>query len=119
MSTTHSQVTVQGPEIPRRVVISAWAVPVMVLGQFSFFAAIPVAVIVVAVLRRVRTRATRWWAIALGALYATPLAIWALRPDRAPSLSKDMSPAFVVLIVAAAIGVIVSAHRTRTRTALS
>jgi len=26
--------------VPRKVVISAWVVPVMALGQFSFFAAI-------------------------------------------------------------------------------
>jgi hypothetical protein len=35
--------------------------------------------------------------------------IWALRPDRAPSLSKDMNPIFVVLIVAPAAGVIYNA----------
>ncbi len=85
----------------------------MVLGQFSFFAAIPVAIIVVAVMRRFRSGALRWWALALGAVYAAPMAIWALRPERAESLSKDMSPVFAVLIVVAACGVIIAAHRSR------
>ena len=113
--TTDRQAPTKDDTVPRKVLITAWAVPVLVLGQFAFVAALPVGIIVVTVLRRLRTGAIRWWAIALGAVFATPMAIWALRPDRAPSLSKDMSPIFMALIVAAAGGLIVSAYRSRSR----
>ena len=46
----------------------------------------------------------------LAALYATPLVIWILRSDRAQSLSKDMHPAFIALIAAAAVPVIWKLH---------
>ncbi len=102
-------------DVPRKVLVSAWAVPVMVMGQFGFLAVIPVAIIVIAVARRFKTGALRNWSLALGAAFSVPLAIWALRPDRAQSLSKDMSPVLAALIVATAVGVIVTAHRQRRR----
>ena len=100
-------------DVPRKVLVSAWAVPLMVIGQFSFLAGIPVAIIVATVTRRFRSGALRNWSLGLGAAFTAPLAIWALRPDRAKSLSKDMHPAFAALIVATACGVIVSARRHR------
>ena len=86
---------------PRSVVVSAWAVPVMVLGGFALFSGVPVALVLVGALRDARARYLRWPAGLLAAAYATPLAIWLLRPDGAESLSKDIHPVFVVLIVVA------------------
>ena len=86
---------------PRSVVVSAWAVPIMVVGQFAFLAFIPVALVLYGALRDARARALRWPAVLLTAVYATPMAIWLLRPDGAESLSKDIHPVFVGLIVAA------------------
>lgn len=86
---------------PLYVHIAAWAVPVMVLGQFAMLAVVPVLVLLVASIADARVRALRWYTGLLTALYATPLVIWALRPDGAPSLSKDMHPVFLGLIVAA------------------
>lgn len=111
MTTTHISAAIRRNSVPRKVTISAWTIPLLVLGQFSFVATIPVTLIVVSVLRHFSSGPMRWAAIALGASFATPLAIWALRPDRAPSLSKDMSPTFAALIVAAAVGVILSGYR--------
>jgi hypothetical protein len=105
--------TATGHDVPRKVLISAWAVPVMVIGQFSFLAIIPVAIIVTTVTRRFRSGPLRTASLALGASFTAPLVIWAVRPDRAQSLSKDMSPSFAALIVATAGGVIVAAHRQR------
>jgi len=85
---------------PRYFLVAAWTVPVLVLAQFSMVAIVPVVLLAVAVLADARVRALRWWVGLLTAAYATPLLIWALRPDGAPSLSKDMSPVFLVLIVA-------------------
>ncbi|MFQ1002364.1 hypothetical protein [Modestobacter sp. SSW1-42] len=86
---------------PRYVVFSAWAVPVMVLGQFAFLAMIPVALVLYGALRDTRVQTLRWPAGLLTAVYATPLATWLLRPDGAQSLSKDIHPVSVGLIVAA------------------
>ena len=83
---------------PRRFLISLWSIPVLVIGQFAMLAVIPVVIVLQGVLRDARLRAVRGWTIALGATYATPLIIWLVRPDGAKSLSRDMSPIFVVLV---------------------
>ncbi|GEL99278.1 hypothetical protein [Cellulomonas terrae] len=95
---------------PRSVLVSAWAVPVLVLGQFSMLAIVPVALVLVGTWRRPALRSLRPYSAALAVIYATPLAIWILRPDGAPSLSKDMHPVFLVLIVAAAVALLVKLH---------
>ena len=93
---------------PRRsVIVAAFAVPVMVIGQFAMLAIVPVAVVLVGTFRTARLRALHPWAAGLAAAYATPLGLWAIGPDRAPSLSKDMHPALAGLVVAAAVAVIV------------
>lgn len=89
------------PRAPRYLTISAWAVPIMVLGQFAFLAMIPVALVLYGALRNPHARDLRWPAALLTAAFATPLTIWLLRPDGAQSLSKDIHPVFVGLIVAA------------------
>ena len=95
--------------------VSAWAVPVLVLGQFSMLAIIPVAIAVIGTLVDARIRPLRWWAGVLGVVYVTPLAIWLLRPDGAQSLSKDMHPVFVGLIVAVSAVFLVKIHTRRKR----
>ncbi|MEV0087158.1 hypothetical protein [Saccharopolyspora sp. NPDC050642] len=97
----------------RLVTISAWATPVLIIGQFAMVAVVPVALALIGTLSDARLRALRWWAAALAAVYAIPLALWAIGPDRAPSLSKDMNPAFATLIVATAIAVAIANHRQR------
>ncbi len=114
-ATTDNGVGTVANDVPRKVLISAWTIPLMVIGQFSFLAIIPVTIVVTTVTRRFRSGALRNWSLALGAAFTAPLAIWAFRPDRARSLSKDMNPSFSALIVATAGGVIVAAHRHRRR----
>jgi hypothetical protein len=97
----------------RTVIISAWAVPVLVIGQFAMLAIVPVTLALVATLRDARLRRLRRWTGALAAAYATPLILWAIGPDRAPSLSKDMHPAFAALIVVAALATVVAYHVDR------
>ncbi|GAA4889262.1 hypothetical protein [Actinomycetospora straminea] len=96
--------------VPRSVLVSAWAVPVMLVGGFAMLAVVPVTVAVVGILRDARLRALRWWAAALGLAYATPLALWAIGPDRAPSLTKDMHPAPAAVIVAVSLGLVAVLH---------
>lgn len=100
---------------PRSVFIAAWAIPIMVLGQFAMLAIVPVAIVLVGTLRSARIRALRWWVALLTLAYATPLAIYAFNPDRAQSLSKDISPVFVVLIVAISAVVLLKLHTNRKR----
>lgn len=97
---------------PRHFLISLWSIPVMVIGQFAFLAVIPVLVVVISSFRVARLRALRPFTIVLGIVYAAPMFIWRIRPDGAQSLSKDIHPAFVVLISLAAIAVLI---RTYTR----
>jgi hypothetical protein len=107
------------PKKPRRahpvVVISAWAIPVLVVGQFALLALIPVILAVVFTLKDARSRALRWWVGALAAVYATPLLIWAINPERQQSLSKDISPIFVGLIVAFSVALLIKIHTRRKR----
>lgn len=111
--------TVHTTAAPRRArlsaFISAWAVPILVLGEFALLAALPVVVLMVATLRDARMRSMRWWVAALAVAYATPLAVWLLRPGSAESLSKDMSPFAVGVVVAVSIAVIAKLHTRRPR----
>jgi hypothetical protein len=47
-----------------------------------------------------------------------PLALWAIGPDRAPSLSKDMNPVVAMLVVAMSV-VVAAAFHVVGRTAVS
>ncbi|MEU7225689.1 hypothetical protein [Streptomyces chrestomyceticus] len=104
-----------GRRVPLSLSVSAWAVPVMVVGQFALLSGIPVAIALAGVLRRVRDRAVRWAAALLAVTYAVPLTVWLARADPAQSLSKDMHPAFAVLTVVASAALVVTLHRARTR----
>ena len=99
--------------LPRSVVISTWAVPLMVLGQFALLAAVPVALLVTRVLRDPDLRRLRRPALLLAASWTIPLAVWVLRPEPADSLSKDISPVFVALVLAASAGMLASLRRAR------
>ncbi|MFC9433594.1 hypothetical protein [Nocardia sp. NPDC057030] len=99
----------------RSVILSAWAVPVLIIGQFAMVAVVPVAIALIGTLRDARLRALRWFAAALAATYAVPLAIWRLRPDPAPSLSKDIDPILAALVVVAAVVLAVAHHLLRRR----
>lgn len=92
--------------VPVALHISAWLVPIMVLGQFAMLAIVPLAVLVIGAFVSARARILRWWTVALAAIYATPLVIWIVRPDGAQSLSKDMHPVFYVLIAVASAAVL-------------
>ncbi|MFJ6572010.1 hypothetical protein ACIQNU_31870 [Streptomyces sp. NPDC091292] len=99
--------------IPLSLTLSAWAAPVLVLVQFSLVAAVPVAIALVTGLGRARDRAVRLAAGLLAVTFAAPLTIWLVRPDGAPSLSKDMHPAFLALFVAASAVLLTTLHGAR------
>ncbi|MET7302104.1 hypothetical protein [Embleya sp. NPDC005575] len=100
---------------PRAVTVSAWAVPVMVLAQFALLAGVPVVIALVGALTRIRDRAVRLAAVLVAVAFTIPLTVWLVRPDGAQSLSKDIHPAFVGLIVAASAALVLTIHRTRRR----
>ena len=101
--------------VPLSVTISAWAVPVMVIGQFALVSGVPVLIALVGALRRVPDLAARTAASLVALAFATPLTIWLTRPDGAQSLSKDMHPAFAALIVTASAAFLVTLRRVRTQ----
>ncbi|RKT54642.1 hypothetical protein [Saccharothrix australiensis] len=109
--TDHADPTGRRSSLP--VIVSAWAVPVLVIAQFAMVSVVPVLVVLIGVLRDPHLRTLRWWASALTAAYALPLALWAIGPERAPSLSKDMHPALAALVVAAGVAVAVAYHVLR------
>ena len=110
--TTAPKTAFTGKRAPGYVTVSAWAVPVLMVGQFALVAALPVALITYAAIKDRRVRALRWWAAALAALYATPLVFWLVRADGAESLSKDIHPAFVALVSAAALVILAKIYRS-------
>ncbi|CAL9481091.1 hypothetical protein SUDANB171_03032 [Streptomyces sp. enrichment culture] len=101
--------------IPLAVTVSAWAAPLLVLTGFAFVAFVPVLIVLIGSLARTRDTAVRAGAVLLAVVYAIPFAIWQLRPDGAPSLSKDIHPGFIGLIVAAAIALLCVLHGARRR----
>ncbi|MFI6389730.1 hypothetical protein ACIBHY_31930 [Nonomuraea sp. NPDC050547] len=98
---------------PLAVTISAWAVPIMVIGQFAMLAVIPVVIALVGALRSGHDRLVRWTAAAVAAAWTIPFVIWQARPDGAPSMSKDIHPGFVALIVVASAALILAIFRAR------
>ncbi|MEV0262568.1 hypothetical protein AB0I49_14625 [Streptomyces sp. NPDC050617] len=108
--------TPRTPRVPRALTISAWAVPIMVVGQFALLASVPVVIALVAAFARVRDRAVRGAAGLVAAAFAIPLMVWLVRPDGAQSLSKDIHPGFVALIVGASSALIFTVHRAAART---
>ena len=109
---TASETFLNDKRAPTYLTISAWAVPVLMIGQFALVSAIPVALIAYAAFRDTRVRALRWWAAALAALYVAPLALWLTRDGGAESLSKDIHPAFVALVSMAALVIAAKIHRS-------
>ncbi|WP_158887976.1 hypothetical protein [Amycolatopsis anabasis] len=103
--------TATRPSLP--VLIAAWAVPVLVVGQFALISGIPIAVVLIGSLRTPRLGALRWWAGALTAVYAVPLALWLLGPSSAPSLSKYLSPLVTALFAATGVAVAIAHHVLR------
>jgi hypothetical protein len=95
--------------IPMSVLVAAWAVPVLVAGQFALLAGVPIAVVLI------RARALRWWAAGLTGGYAVALMLWLTGPSSAPSLSKYLSPAATALFTAAGLAVAVAATVSRRR----
>ena len=96
----------------RTVLVAAWAVPLMVLGQFALLTGLPIAVVLIGSRRE---RRLRWWAGALAAVYAVLLTLWIFGPGSAPSLSKYLSPAATALFAAAGLAVAVAVSRRRAR----
>jgi uncharacterized membrane protein len=86
--------------LPGSVICAACTVPVLVLSGFALMAVIPVTVIAAHMVRNSRSHTLRWPAAGLVAAYALPLIYWLARPDGAASLTKDLHPASLSLIVA-------------------
>ncbi|RSD20857.1 hypothetical protein [Amycolatopsis eburnea] len=95
------------------VLIAAWAVPVMVLGQFAFLTVLPIAVVLAGALRA--GNSLRWWASGLAAGYAALIGAWLLGPGDAPSLSKFLSPVATGIFAAAGAAVAIAAVVSRRR----
>ncbi|MCX4672927.1 hypothetical protein OG453_40885 [Streptomyces sp. NBC_01381] len=90
-TTVESRPTRAVRRVPLPVTVSAWAVPVMVVGQFALVAGVPVVIAVAGALRRVPDRAVRRAATPVAVAFAIPLAVWLTRPSagsaaRVPSL---------------------------------
>ncbi|MFI6182422.1 hypothetical protein ACIA8R_43330 [Nonomuraea sp. NPDC051191] len=115
MTSTYQPPARTGRGTPVAVSVAAWAVPALVVGQFALLAAVPVAVVLVGALRHARDRAVRRAAVLVALTYAAPLAVWLVRSDAAPSLSKDLHPAFAVLIVAACAALVAAVLRAGRR----
>ncbi|MDH2412842.1 hypothetical protein [Nocardioides sp. CER19] len=100
----------------RRTVLAGAAVPTLIAGEFAMMAIVPVAIATVTTWRDPGLRKLRPWAAGLATLYTVPLLMWAVGPDRAPSLSKDMHPAIAVVVSLAGAVFAVRAYRLKQET---
>ncbi|GLY19470.1 hypothetical protein LWF15_24650 [Kineosporia rhizophila] len=100
---------------PRAVIVSAWAVPVMVAGGFAMLAIVPLGIATAGVWRNPGLRRLRPWAAALSTSYAAALLLWAIGPDRPGSLTKDLHPVHAVVICALGVALAVAFHLNRRR----
>ncbi|WP_370962078.1 hypothetical protein [Amycolatopsis sp. cg9] len=105
--------TVPARRTSTAVLVAAWTVPIMVLGQFAFLSVVPIAVVLVGTLRA--GNSLRWWAAGLTAVYAALAGAWLLGPSSAPSLSKFLSPVATGVFAAAGVAVAVAAVVSRRR----
>ncbi|MEV1026898.1 hypothetical protein [Streptomyces sp. NPDC050264] len=115
MSGPSVSVARQERRTPLKVTVSAWAVPLLVLTGFAFVAFVPVLIALIGALAGARDAAVKAGAALLALAYAIPFAVWQLRPEGAPSLSKDIHPGFVGLIVAASAALLLAVHGVRRR----
>ena len=100
---------------PVYIHIAAWAVPVLVASGFAMIALVPVLVVLIGSFTDLRAHFLRWWTSAVAVAYAIPLTILNVREDPAPSLTKDMHPVFLVLILLVSAALLVRIYVRRTR----
>ena len=77
---------------PLSVTTSAWAAPVLVVGDFALLAVVPVVLVLIGTLRDSRVRSLRRPAGLLAAVYATPLALWLFSLAGTLALPTAMDP---------------------------
>lgn len=87
MTMTFSETTVR--PTPKAVIISAWAVPVMVVGQFAMLAIIPLGIAVAGILRNRELHALRGWVIAVAGAYGAALLMWRSGPTGPQACPKN------------------------------
>lgn len=92
------------------VLVAAWSVPALVLGQFALLSGIPLIALLASSLRKSQPPALRWWSAGLAAVYLGVLALWVLSPETAPSLSQSMNPAVTAFFVASGVAVAIAHH---------
>ena len=98
--------------LPRFAIISAWSIPVLLVGQFAMLAIVPIAALATVIVRR-RIHPLFPYAGVLVGLYATGIAIWVVRPDRAQSLSRDLHPVLLTAIVVASLALLLRTYLRR------
>lgn len=97
---------------PRCVTYSAFAIPVMVLTGWAFFASIPVALMTWGAWTDRRIRALRWWAGLVAGLYAIPFVQYLTRVDTDLSMSDMLHPLMGAAIAVPAVVVILKIFRS-------
>ncbi|MEV8225983.1 hypothetical protein AB0P41_07890 [Streptomyces sp. NPDC079167] len=115
MARSSGSIAREGRHSPLAVAVSAWAAPLLVLTGFAFVALVPVLIALIGALARARGGVVKAAATALAVTYAVPFVIWQTRPDGAPSLSKDIHPGFIGLIVAASAALLLTIHGVHRR----
>lgn len=98
-------------KILRRIaIISAYAATILVPTGWAKLAIVPVALTLIATLASPTMRRLWWAALALAVVYAAPFIQYAVNPDRASSLSKDMDVIWWVIIPLVGVVYIVAYH---------
>lgn len=101
--------------VPRIAVISACVGSVLVVTGFGKIAIVPIALTLIATIATPGIRRIWWAAAAFAVVYSVPFIQYAVDPNRAPSLSKDMHPAWWVIIPLVGLGYVVAYRLYRGR----
>jgi peptidoglycan/LPS O-acetylase OafA/YrhL len=101
--------------LERTAVISAWIATILVPTGFAKIAIAPIALMLLATLVGPTMRRLRWAALVVAGAYAIPFTLYAVNPDRARSLSRDMDPIWWVVIPLLGVVYLVAYYRGRRR----
>lgn len=105
----------RAPATPRYALLTAVAVPTLILTGFGLVTTLPVTILGIAAMRDRRLAPVRSWIALTVGMFIGPFITWLFRADPAASLTSLLHPAMAVVVAAAAIGTLIAMVRQNHR----
>lgn len=109
MSAISTERNAQGT--PRYAMVTAAAIPALILTGFGLVTTLPVVLLGIAALRDRRLAPVQPWIALTAGLFTGPFMTWLFRADPAASLTSLLHPAMAIVIAAAAGGTLIAMLR--------